>query len=762
MKLTFLEARVPLTKTFNKDDDGNIVKIGHPKVWDVKSYFEEFETLPELAQLLRYHGAEGRCLLKGNVKRPLDWESRAGSTDPNEPSRLLCFDVDGLKHVEQAEQFVQLSPITRDADYVAQYSASSGVLPERGLLCHIFMLLDKPATPALLKQVLMDMNLTIPELRNHISLSRTHSSLRWPLDISTCQNDKLIYIAPPILGPGVEDKFEGDRVQVVQKSKRTISLSAPPSAEKNRTEMLKVLNQLRFAAGLPERPRNQFKTAHAVEYLSKPDRATITEIKEERGFVYMNLNGGDSWGYYHPTNNPEFILNFKGEPVYKTSELLPEYWEEVRRRPPEVEPDPSGRIYLAFRDFKTATYWNGIYDTTTGELRIAQAKSESQLRNFLMQYHQPVPDYVPDWDVVYDPHSSEVVNAGERRINLYRPSDFAKAYSLMTEDERAAGVGVPPTIERVLRHVLGGDGAAYEHMLNWLAVALQTRDRTLTCWVWQGIQGTGKGLMLNQVLRPMFGQSNVTSKRMEELDSDFNGFLERCQLLFVDEAQLSAFQRNKVIEANLKNYIVEPWISVRHMFQISFEARNYLNLIFASNKSDPVVVDPSDRRFNVGAFQPDKLVIADEEVDVLAEEAWPFFCHLMQRRASRQLARTPLENEARRLMVHTSLSTIDEVCRALKDGDLEFFEDHAPTDGASGVMGSAKQAATAYKALMDRLPETTDLTRDELYVLANHIVGRVDAAPGRFRSYMKHHDIHLVPIRRDGKVVRGYKVNWRR
>jgi hypothetical protein len=42
-------------------------------------------------------------------------------------------------------------------------------------------------------------------------------------------------------------------------------------------------------------------------------------MKMERGFVYFNLNGGDSWAYYHPIDNPTFIRNFKGEPMYRTA-----------------------------------------------------------------------------------------------------------------------------------------------------------------------------------------------------------------------------------------------------------------------------------------------------------------------------------------------------------------------------------------------------------------------------------------------------------
>jgi hypothetical protein len=68
------------------------------------------------------------------------------------------------------------------------------------------------------------------------------------------------------------------------------------------------------------------------EVMAKPDVCTITDMKTERGFVYLNLNGGDSWAYYHPENNPDLIRNFKGEPAYLTKELLPDYWEQLHSK----------------------------------------------------------------------------------------------------------------------------------------------------------------------------------------------------------------------------------------------------------------------------------------------------------------------------------------------------------------------------------------------------------------------------------------------
>ena len=90
----------------------------------------------------------------------------------------------------------------------------------------------------------------------------------------------------------------------------------------------KRIAELRDAMGLPTK-KIKYKVVGTQEVMLQPDESVITETKTERGFVYFNLNGGDSWAYYHPENNPDYILNFKGEPAYLTKELLPDYWQQL-------------------------------------------------------------------------------------------------------------------------------------------------------------------------------------------------------------------------------------------------------------------------------------------------------------------------------------------------------------------------------------------------------------------------------------------------
>lgn len=762
MKVTFLEAEVPLTKTF-EFKNGELTKIGHPRIMDYKSHEFEFETIEQLRDLIVEQGALGRCLLKGNLNRPLDWESRKGTTTPNEPTRLICLDLDGMKGVTSPLQLTKLVGMG-DVDYIAQYSASSGVVPSRGLSCHIFIITDRDTAPALLKQYLMHWNLVTPEIAGDLNLTRTCCALRWPLDVTTCQNDKLIYIAPPLLGEGVVDSFKGERVSLVKRKKRFLTLPAPPSAELNKKEQELVLNTLRVAQGLASRPATQYKTIAGTEYLSKPDKAAINGHRAERGFVYLNINGGDSWAYYHPESNPEFIYNFKGEPNYRTSELLPEYWAQVKSAVNDApKKDSQGNLYLGFSDFKTSTYWKGIFSEKTRALRIAQAKSPTQVRDFYKQHGQPVGDFVPIWDITYDPVNDWTVNVEDKQVNKYIPSPFSRR-------ARETGHKFNPLTERILMHALGEDRVSFDHFVNWFAVIVQFNCMTQTAWVWHGIQGTGKGLFFNTIIRPILGVSNTCSKRMQEMDSDFNGFLENTQLLWIEEAEAGAFSNSAKMDANFKNYITEPDISVRHMHMMAYEVTNYLNIILSSNKDDPVMLDPTDRRYNVSPYQDQKIHVREGgwlTSDQVAEmkthvPAWECYNYLMDYRADVERAASPLQNAAKALMTNINRLSVDVVVDAIRAGNLQFFLEQKPGVPIEAILGLDKGPAAAYLGLLERLPKLENITRDELYIIFNYIVGVIPAAPGKFTALLKHHGIKdLKTIRRGDESFKGISVNWR-
>lgn len=756
MNVFFLSADKPIIKSYELGPQGELIKHSYPFVYEVTSHEEHPASLQDLATLMQKYAKKGGCMVKGVLGRQLISESRAGATDPNSLTDWICLDLDGIEGYQTVDLFLEAIGCG-DTEYVVQWSSSMGIENKAGFRCHIFMRLDQPAHPQLLKYWLQDLNLRV--LDSQLELTKTGNSLRWPLDVTTCQNDKLLYIAPPHLGPGIKDPFPGNkRISYVKKKRQLLTLPYPiPTRDALRDRIDKKVQELRVINNLPKRKSSKYKFSGAVEYMVNPDSATITEMKTERGFVYFNLNGGDSWAYYHPEDNPNFIFNFKGEPAYKTEDLLPEYWARLQQNAATYQPNSQGLIYFAFRDFKTSNYFNGFYDTNNDKLELAMAKSESQLRQFMKQHGQSLGDFIPDWNLVWDPHSPNVVDPTKNELNTFQPSQYFLIQRLPHVTR------VPPTIYKVIDHVLGHDPATIDHFLNWLACVVQFQNRTGTAWVWQGTQGTGKGVLFHQIITPLLGEVNVVSKRMEELESEFTGYMENKFIVFIDEIEAGKSLYHSKVTAKLKNLIVEPTISIRRMYTPAYMAPNYASMIFASNKPASVEIAPDDRRFNVGPYQSTPIQLTATEVDVdIPKELEEFFAYLKQYKADPDRARKPLISAARSTLIDISRTAIDTVSDALLSGNLEFFWEHLSTAKGQGLNPITNMKYTAFRELVVDLVNTQDpkLTRDDLFAIMEWCVGSMPQSPHKFTALLKHHRIHLTQIWKNNRNVRGIDVAW--
>ena len=769
MKLTFLNASVPLTKSYTKLSDGTIEKSSYPNVWEVTSIIEDCKDLSVFEHLLRKHAKLGNCLLKGMVMRELNCESRKDSTDRNAATEFLCLDIDGIGtsftpvvdgmayppvpvNVETILSAMGLGGVS----YILQWSGSMGI-SNTTLRCHVFVMLSRPVSAPLIKQWLIQQNHEVPVLNAHQALTKTGNALAWGLDITACQSDKLIYIADPVL-KGIKNPLgKTPRISLIAKPLATYDLvSRINSTDQNRALTDARVLSLRDMAGLPKRKLN-YKTVGPHEVLVKPGECIATEMKIDRGFVYFNINGGDSWAYFHPENNPDYIFNFKGEPTYLTKELLPSYWESLKTQAYRVS--STGETHLAFLERQTSTYWRGSYDTGTDNLQIFAAKNENMVRQFADSVGMRLGDNIPEWDMEFNPQDSVRVDFENRVINTFQLTDY------MREPVQKV-IKCPPVIFKIISHVLANDIEAVEYFMNWLAFIAQERDRTMTAWIFQGTQGTGKGLLMNKILKPLFGDNQTVIKRAGELSEKWTDFVTGKLIIFIDEVQTSAFKDEAGIIANLKNFITEPTVQIRVMNKNAYSVPNFSNWLFASNKPDPVSVDKEDRRFNVGPYQSEKLRITDKELAALDKELQDFHHFLMSYPMIKTMANNIMQSAARNTLIELSQTTSESTASALKEGNMDFFIDQLPTSDAYKL--DIKQLALVEeyrRTICDIIARTKDngvcnIRRDDLFVIFNDTVGGMSASPTTFSRFLGHRQIEVKPVSVYGKVVRGLTVVW--
>lgn len=758
----FLEADRPLTKRFTQSANGEIEKDAYPLAYEVSSHKYEIDTISDLYKAIAIHAKKGHCLIKGELSRSLTMESRRGTTRTDASTNWICLDFD--KHeVEDIETELKRLDLD-DISYIVQYSSSHN-LPgnEDTVSCHVFMLLDGMIPAPDLKLWLKDINISY--MQSGLRLTRDRNQISWPLDVSTCQNDKLLYIAPPIFEKPLTDPVK-DRIQLVPKKLakmpvKRIEVKTP--SEINAAER-RELNILRKELGMEPRRAKTIMVGDK-EIHTKPDACTVTGIKDCGEFIRLNLNGGDSWAYYHTRDNFEFIHDFKSDAYYRTKELIPGYYRDKVTEQAELNNTPSenGDQPLAFRDKTTAQYYNGIWNEEQQYLELHPAKNETQLEHWMMSQGRAMGDFIPIWDITYRPLEDWIVDNESHSINMFRMTEYLR---LDPKDNNKF-----PVIKSLLMHMLGvktDEDPIYTHFINWLAVVIQRKGapHVQTSWVLHGNEGTGKGTFFHKIMRPILGDSNSTIINVDNVEEQFNSWLENKLFIYVDEVDIADFKEKGRVSGKLRTYITDPTISVRRMRQAPVSIPNYAAFVFASNQKRPVQIPPSDRRYNVANFQKERLDYPGDEA--IANELTDFTQYILAYKADADLANTVIDTEERRNIQALSVTSVDATCNYILNGDFDALwfsrmnEDVLELPG----MGDRNRMAQSYNTLLDNLAKSLliepvrKLTRDEIYVILQYNIGNIPESPNKLTALLRHHGIVTKKIWMNGSSQMGLDLKW--
>lgn len=754
MQLTFLSADQALTKTYVKTADG-IDSTPYPLTTRMTSHVIDVSTIEEFHANLVAYAKRSNCLLKGNLQRDIKNESRRGLMK-SESTNWICLDFDGMDLGNNTVDGMLIELGLGDVDYILQYSASHGI--KEGLNAHVFMLLDKPSTPEHLKIWLKTMNLTIPRLRNQLELTKTKMALHWPLDITVCQADKLLYIAPPNLRGWPEPPVK-DRITLNKRKERRGHLSAVSSDPKAAEH--EVIRQLRAAEGLKDHKLEQkYDVKLDVHYMVNPDQAAVSGVKRNGKFTYLNLNGGDSWAYYHRTDNPTVLHNFKGEPSYRLRELAPEYYgqaceraNQMRREAhvPVAETKRTQRFVINER--KESVYYKVTWHAD-GTLQLDPAKTQKHIYDWCALNGLTAPDAIDDWDIVFDPTSTKVVDAKNKELNVYVPTKFRTISSqraqklgmLAAPTERfdLEAHGIPKPYAQLIHHVCGSDDEAAWRFVNWLSFMWQTGKKPGTAWTFHGTFGTGKG-RLAELLRRMFGQhfTVITPEQLNQLQNDF---IKTAQILWIDEIDMDAWDSPSV-GSKLKNWISDPMVSYRAMYKGADDIRSFMGIIVAANVYNPVEVKLRDRRWNIAPRQETKLhseyvdwatpEMIDDEIGWLYQDdnIMEFSVALQRFPVVSHLVREPLENETKNQVMRVTQSLPEDIVAALHTGNAGFFLHHL-----ADLEAIPSAEAVEYRQVVELMMKGGEiaLKNAEIATIFKHIagwnqaIGKFSKAAGKF------------------------------
>ena len=620
---------------------------------------------------------------------------------------------------------------------------------ERGIGLHLFFFLDRPVPASQLTHWLTGLNFSIEPFKAQLKLNRSGISVKWVCDPVVARPAQIIYVAPPIL-QGVSDPFAtpADRWVLLPGEQATcdltqVLLDVLPSAIQQQSE--RVLGDLRKSVGL-KRKTLQYRAltvdGERVQVLTNPDQMQLTLLRTTDTFAYWNLNGGDSNAYYNPIGNPEIIYNFKGEPPFelrKANEDIYNWYCETYKTQIRDTSDPRP---LAFREMGTdqhyAVEFNPREDRT---LRINKIQKQN-LEDWCASYGVPLADPIPQWDVLFDPSSTQVIDWDNQRLNLFQPTDLLRsppallpAYAKRTLGEaKAALQHLCPYIHRVLYHICGSSDLEYEWFMNWLAFTVQTRRKAQTAWIFSGCPGTGKGIFFERILRPIIGEQYATKKRLDHLEEQFNAYLQQTLFLVYEEFRLSDSKQDSKLLNKLKDEIASDITNIRAMRTDVQVVPNFTNYVFFSNHQDVIRIEDGDRRFNIAPPQRVPLRAVwpkiTDELSRLDGEIGTFAGFLMSYTFDENAARTCIENDAKARMKELALGYNERFCLAVRHAQLDFFLDVFDLDLAN--------------ALSTDLTKSTQITTAQKYV--RHWAKSVGNGPLRvpagdlFTVYLAMHD----------------------
>lgn len=792
MKISTLISVTPLKKSY-VIENSKLSTISYPNALNFTSKTHEVTSLHRLVNIIKDVAKEGGCLLKGLLNHPLNDEPRRGATNSTDPTQWICLDIDGLPTIDTPTAFLNLLPEPfQNTSYIVQYSASMGVTDEH-LHCHIFMLLDTPVAPQTLKFWIQHINLTI--FSEHLTLRKNGNSIRWVLDDTTCQNDKLLYIAPPNIAPEVVCSFKNQRIQYCIKKNELLNFNFELDVNEVNKRKAEKINELRKALGFPAFRKNSLRTSiidgQTIEIQHNASPCVVTGIKTERDFVYFNLNGGDSWGYFHPQDKPDILYNFKGEPCYLTSAILPDYWkpiQEERNRQKEAkklereetkerllrikEENKIQREYVAQtrEEKKKASYYQAVacpvaedgyryfsaiskhnqnfyfgrYHPLQNVLECYETTKKDIIAHYFTSFDQPIPAYFPFWTIEFAFDNPTKIDIDGGYLNLYTPSEY------MTRQPKLIAP-IPYSIRKLFMHALGNDDEVFDRFMHWLAYIVQKKNKTGVAWVLHGVEGTGKGLMFEYVLRPIFGSSYVHETFIDTLaDDQFNAFLENNILCLINEADLSDFMSKSKLNAKMKTYITDPFIQIRRMYTSSYEARSFTNYLIFSNVPLVATISLQDRRWSVAKFQNNIYPApSPEELDTIKQDLPQFVDFLKTFPLDEKLAKTPLINEDRKNLQELSMTTSQEFVHMVKTGNLDYFIENRPDyfEHPSETKEASRFNLPTYDEVLDFIIENERyISRDQLQVLYHHLTNRPYATPSIWTRYMKHLGLRIKAV----------------
>ena len=172
------------------------------------------------------------------------------------------------------------------------------------------------------------------------------------------------------------------------------------------------------------------------------------------------------------------------------------------------------------------------------------------------------------------------------------------------------------------------------------------------------------------------------------------------------------------------------------------------------------MLEPSDRRFIIGAWQDKKIYdqpwwLGDNAMaKVLEKEVPAFVAYLKGQPVNRTTLNRVVKNDARELLIDISKTNTEMFFESIKNGDWDWFRDCLINNNADPFDNYNYENADK---IMTGISSKDKITRDDLRVLFNNIFQENKQAHS-FTRLCKMHGLEIKPMKIDGITQQGVEI----
>ncbi len=324
----------------------------------------------------------------------------------------------------------------------------------------------------------------------------------------------------------------------------------------------------------------------------------------------------------------------------------------------------------------------------------------------------------------------------------------------------------PKYIHRLIDHVMAHDPDIIDRFYNNIAWFVQTRQKMITSFLMQGVEGTGKGFLFTNVFQKILGDRFASQADQDAFGSQFNSFLTNNVLVLVNEVSgnfSGSTGKNLSTIEKMKIAITDESIQIEGKNKDRYNGKNVCSFLFATNRRDGITLSDNDRRFNVAPRQEVRVDATawwpgyDELLELVSAELQEFVWYLKSYKVDPTLVGKVIENAPKRVLQVMSKQNAELFFDAVKAGDIKWLLENLVKDKYSEFI---EANYSVIRDLALGLKNTDRVSSETLRTLYNNINGK-DLEPISFgRLAAGFLGGESKPMKIAGKSSRGYMIDW--